>query len=75
MRRIAAAIATMTRRFNLNEGLTCREDRLPKRLHEEALPSGKTISAQEMEYMLKDYYTLREWDNRGVPPADGGMPA
>lgn len=62
LRRIAAAIVNMTRQFNLNEGLQPEDDRLPKRLHSEALPGGKTISAAEMEKMLSDYYRIRGWD-------------
>jgi aldehyde:ferredoxin oxidoreductase len=43
------------------------DDRLPQRIHKEALPSGKSLSAEEMEYMLHDYYQLRNWDTNGVP--------
>jgi aldehyde:ferredoxin oxidoreductase len=59
---IAAHIADMTREFNIREGFRPEQDRLPKRLHKEALPSGHAISEQEMEIMLKDYYKLRGWD-------------
>lgn len=69
LRTIAAAIADLTRQFNLNEGLSEEDDRLPKRLCKEALPSGHTISTEEMQYMLADYYQLRGWNRRGVPPA------
>jgi aldehyde:ferredoxin oxidoreductase len=57
----------MTRTFNLREGLTAEDDRLPKRLHKESLASGKSLTSEEMEYMLKDYYRLREWDEAGIP--------
>ncbi len=70
LRRDAARIATMTRRFNLREGLQPGDDRLPSRLHKNALPDGRTLTADEMEYMLKDYYRLRGWDSQGVPQQD-----
>jgi aldehyde:ferredoxin oxidoreductase len=68
LRHIAAHIADMTRKYNLNEGLQPEDDRLPERIHTEALPSGKTISAKEMEQMLSDYYRLRGWDGAGRLP-------
>jgi aldehyde:ferredoxin oxidoreductase len=63
LRGIAANIITMTRRFNLQEGLKPQDDRLPKRLHKEALPEGRSINEAEMEHMLQDYYRLRGWSN------------
>jgi aldehyde:ferredoxin oxidoreductase len=67
LRKKAAAIATMTRIFNLREGLQPEPDRLPKRLTREALPTSQALSEAEMERMLKDYYRLRAWDEQGVP--------
>jgi aldehyde:ferredoxin oxidoreductase len=67
LRKVARNIVNMTRTFNLREGLDVRDDRLPKRLHKEALPSGKSLTASEMEYMLQDYYRLRGWNEAGIP--------
>jgi aldehyde:ferredoxin oxidoreductase len=67
LRKVARNIVNMTRTFNLREGLEVRDDRLPKRLHKEALPSGKSLTASEMEYMLQDYYRLRGWNEAGIP--------
>lgn len=69
LRKKASAISTMTRRFNLREGLRPEQDRLPKRLHREALPTGQALTEEEMERMLKEYFHLRGWDDHGVPPA------
>jgi aldehyde:ferredoxin oxidoreductase len=69
LRRKASAISTMTRRFNLREGLTPAQDRLPKRLHREALPTGQSLTEAEMEQMLKEYFQLRGWDEHGIPPS------
>jgi aldehyde:ferredoxin oxidoreductase len=65
LEKIAVNIVNMTRKFNLQEGLQPEDDRLPKRFHKEALPSGKTLASEEMEFMLNDYYQLRGWDEAG----------
>ena len=57
----------MTRQFNINEGWQAKDDLLPKRLTDEALPSGHSITADEMDYMLNDYYRQRGWNSEGVP--------
>ncbi|MFP5257458.1 MAG: aldehyde ferredoxin oxidoreductase family protein, partial [Acidobacteriota bacterium] len=67
LKRRAAAIADMTRTFNLREGLTPADDRLPARLHDEPLPSGKRLPREALETMLADYYRLRRWSAEGVP--------
>ncbi len=67
LRTKAAYIATMTRQFNIREGFTAADDRLPKRLHKESLPEGGSLSETDMEYMLHDYYRLRGWDSEGIP--------
>jgi len=67
LQKVASHIVTMTRKFNLREGFSAVDDRLPKRLHKEALPEGGSLSEAEMEYMLQDYYKLRGWDDQGIP--------
>ena len=67
LQKVARNILNMTRTFNLREGLTAEDDRLPKRIHKEPLPSGKSLTSEEMEHMLQDYYRLREWDEAGIP--------
>ncbi|MFN2353658.1 MAG: aldehyde ferredoxin oxidoreductase family protein [Desulfopila sp.] len=67
LKQIAARIATMTREFNVREGLQADDDRLPARIHKEALPEGGSLTAADMEYMLQDYYRLRGWDSEGMP--------
>lgn len=62
---------TMARVFNVREGLTRRDDRLPQRLFE-PLPSGPlkgaTISRDEFEAALSTYYAQMGWDSdTGVP--------
>jgi aldehyde:ferredoxin oxidoreductase len=67
LRKTASLIANTARKFNLREGLLPEQDRLPKRLHREALPSGHSLAEEEMEQMLADYYRLRGWNEGGMP--------
>jgi aldehyde:ferredoxin oxidoreductase len=67
-------IWNLTRQFNLREGLDPADDTLPRRFIQDPLPSGPFqghhFSAQDMAYMLKDYYTLRGWDETGRPTTE-----
>ena len=67
LKAIAASIATMTRQFNIREGFSANDDHLPERLHKKALPEGGSLSAEDMQHMLQDYYRLRGWDSQGIP--------
>jgi len=68
MRSIAGNISTDTRRFNIREGLTEDDDKLPKRFYKEMLPeTQKIITEEQMDQMLKDYYKARGWDEMGRP--------
>ena len=67
LRKTAGRIRDLVREFNIREGQTPAEDTLPKRLLEEALPSGHALTADEMDTMLNDYYALRGWNKNGEP--------
>jgi aldehyde:ferredoxin oxidoreductase len=64
-------IWNMTRLFNLREGIDPKEDRLPRRFVEEPLPSGPQkghrITEEDMDYLRRDYYRLRGWNENGHP--------
>jgi len=66
LRRKAARILNLTREFNLGEGLTDKDDRLPKRIHKETLPDGRGLTEAEMQTLLADYYHLRGWKADGT---------
>lgn len=66
----AARISTLVRCFNIREGLKPEHDRLPRRLHKNRLKTGHGITKEELKMMIQDYYNLRGWDKKGVPPAD-----
>ncbi len=68
LQRIASFVVDSTRRFNLREGLTAADDRLPRRLLNEPLEDGRCLTEEEMHQMVQDYYRLRGWNPQGVPP-------
>jgi aldehyde:ferredoxin oxidoreductase len=71
LRAISANTSNTVRTFNIRQGLTQEDDRLPSRLHREALKSGHKITEAELKKMVSDYYCLRGWDEQGRPLADG----
>lgn len=57
--------------FNLREGFTRKDDRLPRRFFEQPLPTGEhkgsALNEQEMQQLLDEYYELRGWNEEGIP--------
>jgi len=65
---VSYTIRHRTRKFNLREGITAKDDAFSKRFLDESLgKGGKTIRREELEKMLQDYYALRNWSAEGVP--------
>jgi aldehyde:ferredoxin oxidoreductase len=65
---IARWTTDQIQRFNIREGLTTEDDHLPPRFYEEPLPeTGKVLTREQMDVMLKEYYHLRGWDSEGRP--------
>jgi aldehyde:ferredoxin oxidoreductase len=67
LERIASRVIDDTRRFNLREGLTPIDDRLPRRILKEELKDGRGITEAEMHTLVGDYYRLRGWNENGIP--------
>jgi aldehyde:ferredoxin oxidoreductase len=68
LRKISSTIQNEARRFNLREGITSKDDTLPRRFFDEPLgKDGKTIRREDLHKMLQDYYALRGWTPDGVP--------
>jgi aldehyde:ferredoxin oxidoreductase len=67
LRKKAKEVATLIRRFNLREGMQPKDERLTKALHQPLTDTGKVITEEELEIMLKDYYRLHGWDETGSP--------
>jgi aldehyde:ferredoxin oxidoreductase len=69
---VGERINNLARAFNVREGFTRDDDRLPERLMTEPLEAGASkghfISKDELKQMLDEYYTERGWDlNTGAP--------
>lgn len=62
---------TLARCFNIREGFTAADDRLPDRLHEELLfgqRKGSKIDRQQFNAALHLYYEMMGWNrNSGIP--------
>jgi aldehyde:ferredoxin oxidoreductase len=67
LREKASAVATLIRQFNLREGMTVQDERLPKALHRALTDSGKVITEDELETMLREYYELHGWGEDMMP--------
>ena len=69
---VGERINNLARAFNVREGFKRADDTLPERLMTEPLQSGSSkgqlISKKDLDTMLDEYYTVREWDlNTGIP--------
>lgn len=68
LKKISSVIQSMTRRFNLREGISIKDDTLPERFFNEPLGTDKkTVRREDFQKLLQDYYALREWSSEGVP--------
>jgi aldehyde:ferredoxin oxidoreductase len=68
LRKISSTIQNETRRFNLREGITPKDDTLPKRFFDEPLGKDKkAIRREDLQKMIQDYYALRGWTSEGIP--------
>jgi len=71
LRKRAADIATLIRRFNLREGMTAEDEWLSKGFFRKNEKTGDAITPDELSQMLKEYYLLHGWDENGLPPDEG----
>jgi aldehyde:ferredoxin oxidoreductase len=67
-------INNLCRYYNLREGVTKQDDRLPDLFMNVPLKKGQyngiTVSKENFEKMLNEYYKLRKWDTSGIPSKD-----
>lgn len=68
--KVAERSNTMARCFNIREGLTSNDDKLPDRFFD-AFSSGplkgKAIDRDEFKLAVQNYYGMEGWDEEGVP--------
>ncbi len=70
--RVAERVLTIARLFNIREGFTAADDRLPPRFFQpktDGALADKPLDAAKMESARRYYYTLMGWD------AESGVPA
>ncbi len=61
-------IWNLERMFNLKAGIAPDQDRLPKRLVSEPIPSGPCKgNVHRLPELLPEYYKERGWDEKGLP--------
>jgi len=68
--RVGERILTMFRIFNMREGFTAADDKLPARCFEPTIGgplSERPLDFEEMEGAKHYYYQLMGWDESGVP--------
>ncbi len=65
--RTGERIYNLTRLFNVREGFTGKDDRLPPRLTEVREDTGWRIAPEDFQRMLQEYFSLRGWDQDGKP--------
>ncbi|WP_266077097.1 aldehyde ferredoxin oxidoreductase family protein [Haladaptatus caseinilyticus] len=70
--RIGERVWTLTRLFNVREGLSREDDALPSALKNpvcDGSNEGTRIDSAEFDRLLSVYYDIRDWDARGRPIA------
>ena len=68
---VGERVWNMERLFNQAAGFTADDDKLPKRLLEEAIKSGPTAGqVNRLGEMLPKYYEIRGWTPAGEPTAE-----
>ena len=71
--KVGDRIVNLERAFNVREGFSRKEDRLPDRMLNEPLHTygapGEGEMVREIEKFLDRYYELRGWSDKGVPTA------
>ena len=70
--RVGERVNNLARAFNVREGFKRQHDILPKRLMEEPLAEGASkgavINTKDLNTMLDEYYTVRNWNlETGTP--------
>jgi aldehyde:ferredoxin oxidoreductase len=74
VRTIGERINTLERWMLVRDGISRRDDTVPKRYFEEPVPEGPAkgavISRKGFDGMLDEYYRLHGWDKNGIPRKD-----
>jgi len=78
LRAVVSRGLSMARLFNLREGITAADDRLPKRLHEPLLKgplSDTRLATEDVQAIVADYYLEQGWHPQTGAPLAGTLQA
>jgi aldehyde:ferredoxin oxidoreductase len=78
LRAVVSRGLSLARLFNMREGITTSDDRLPKRLHEPLLKgplSDKRLPESEVRDIVVDYYREQGWHLETGAPLGGTLEA
>jgi aldehyde:ferredoxin oxidoreductase len=78
LRAVVSRGLSLARLFNLREGITAADDRLPKRLHQPLLKgplSDKRLAEEEVQSIVADYYVEQGWHPQTGAPMVGTLEA
>jgi aldehyde:ferredoxin oxidoreductase len=71
VKKLGERIYSLTRLFNVREGLDRSEDTLPTRCLREPMPDGPARGqVVDLDPMLNEYYEIRGWNENGVPSGE-----
>jgi aldehyde:ferredoxin oxidoreductase len=69
--KVGERIINLARLFNLREGLSRKDDTLPQKFFNvndfEGLSKPNTLTHEELNFMIYDYYSCRGWTREGTP--------
>lgn len=68
--KIGERVYNLQRAFNVQLGISRKDDRLPKRMFKPLETGGAAGKTPNLEPMLKEYYALRGWDSDGKPTTE-----
>jgi len=63
---VAERINNMVKLFNVREGISRKDDALPKRFIKQPI-KGQIVKEKQLRVMLDEYYKLRGWNREGMP--------
>lgn len=70
----AQRVRTLERAFNVMRGIRRKDDTLPKRMFETAVPygpfKGERLEKEKFDKNLEEFYALCGWDENGIPQKD-----
>jgi aldehyde:ferredoxin oxidoreductase len=68
---IGERTVNLEKAYNIREGWTRQDDNLPDRFLKETLPAGPAKgNVVDLESMVNEYYSEREWGQSGLPTRD-----